>query len=168
MNFQNPNIFGIRYSVKFNYSFQHCCKYPSRFSCFLNSVILNVDGILIQNVAANSFLWLKYFMIHLITQGSNNSCPTTAVASTWLFVHRIWNISLLWQNTTQTSKLSHKKYLEDKKVTLCKHILREEWGCLVWSSPHILRLFSVLFLPSLHENLNYHLLHWKTINRLEN
>ena len=24
MNFQNPNIFGIRYSVKFYYSFQHC------------------------------------------------------------------------------------------------------------------------------------------------
>ena len=24
MNFQNPNIFDIRYSVKFNYSFQHC------------------------------------------------------------------------------------------------------------------------------------------------
>ena len=25
MQFQNPNIFGIRYSVKFYYSAQHCC-----------------------------------------------------------------------------------------------------------------------------------------------
>ena len=46
------------------------------------------------------------------------------------FVHRIRNISLLWQNITQTSKLSNKKYLKDKKVA-CANIFI---GFRMWKS----------------------------------